>query len=231
MLYNGMDAPSLRVLLVAGPQLEPLLLSQDVIPSRVSAWVRARTDAGTPMPARRSGAGCGSPYWTRKGMTPAQVLPATSSAGSVGQAPEIFSDQSWIGMASTMVAASSRRRVARISARRHFIAAGHLASHLARAARTYAGRRRALIAGLRSMGLRITGVDAGLHLVADLPPGADEAEVQRRLAEAGLAVDVLGQFSTAPLHRRALVCGYALLPETQAAAAAAAIAESLAAIL
>ncbi|HJY73048.1 MAG TPA: hypothetical protein VJ347_14820, partial [Streptosporangiaceae bacterium] len=106
----------------------------------------------------------------------------------------------------------------------HFIAAGHLASHLARAARTYAGRRRSLLAGLRSVGLRISGVDAGLHLVADLPPGADEADVQRRLAEAGLAVDVLGQFSTAPLDRRALVCGYALLPETQAAAAAAVIA-------
>ena len=106
----------------------------------------------------------------------------------------------------------------------HFIASGHLASHLARAARTYAARRRALLAGLRRMGLRISGVDAGLHLVADLPPGADEAEVQRCLAEAGLAVDVLGQFSTAPLDRRALVCGYALLPETQAAAAAAAIA-------
>lgn len=105
-----------------------------------------------------------------------------------------------------------------------FIASGHLASHLARAARTYAARRRALIAGLGRMGLRITGVDAGLHLVADLPPGADEGGVQRRLAEAGLAVDVLGQFSTAPLDRRALVCGYALLPETQAAAAAAVIA-------
>ena len=106
----------------------------------------------------------------------------------------------------------------------HFIASGHLASHLARAARTYAARRRALIAGLRGTGLRITGVDAGLHLVADLPAGTDEVQVQRRLAEAGLAVDVLGQFSTAPLERRALVCGYALLPETQAAAAAAAIA-------
>jgi hypothetical protein len=38
-------------------------------------------------------------------------------------------------------------------------------------------------------------------------------------------VDVLGQFATAPLDRQALVCGYALLPETQAAAA---IAESVA---
>jgi hypothetical protein len=39
---------------------------------------------------------------------------------------------------------------------------------------------------------------------------------------------VLGQFSTAPLDRRALVCGYALLPETQAAAAAAAMAGAVA---
>jgi hypothetical protein len=74
--------------------------------------------------------------------------------------------------------------------------------------------------------LRISGVDAGLHLVADLPPGTDEAELQRRLDRAGLAVDVLSQHSTAPLARQALVCGYASLPETQAAAAAAVIARS-----
>jgi GntR family transcriptional regulator / MocR family aminotransferase len=111
----------------------------------------------------------------------------------------------------------------------HFIASGHLASHIARAARTYAARRRALISGLRDRvpSLRVSGVDAGLHLVADLPPGADEAGVQRRLDAAGLAVDVLGQFTTAPLARQALVCGYALLPETQAAAAAVAIADAL----
>jgi len=114
----------------------------------------------------------------------------------------------------------------------HFIASGHLASHLARAARTYAARRRALIAGLLgcAAGLRISGVDAGLHLVADLLPGGPgEASVQRDLAASGLAVDVLGQFSTAPLTRQALVCGYAQLPETQAAGAAAAIGRSVAA--
>jgi GntR family transcriptional regulator / MocR family aminotransferase len=109
----------------------------------------------------------------------------------------------------------------------HFIGSGHLAAHLARAARTYAARRRALIFGLRSLGLQISGVDAGLHLVADLPPGVDEGAVQARLLRAGLAVDVLGQFSTAPLDRRALVCGYALLPETQAAAAADVIGSAL----
>jgi GntR family transcriptional regulator / MocR family aminotransferase len=108
----------------------------------------------------------------------------------------------------------------------HFITSGHLVTHLARTARTYAARRRALIAGLRDRApeLRITGVDAGLHLVAGLPPGTDETALQRRLDDAGLAVDVLGQYATAPLGRRALVCGYALLLETQAAAAAAIIA-------
>jgi len=111
----------------------------------------------------------------------------------------------------------------------HFITSGHLVTHLARAARTYAARRRALIAGLcdRASALRITGVDAGLHLVADLPPGTDETGLQRRLGRAGLAVDVLGQYATAPLARRALVCGYALLPETQGAAAAAVIASQV----
>jgi GntR family transcriptional regulator / MocR family aminotransferase len=112
----------------------------------------------------------------------------------------------------------------------HFITSGHLVTHLARTARTYAARRRALIAGLRDRApdLRITGVDAGLHLVAGLPPGTDETVLQRRLGDAGLAVDVLGQYATAPLARRALVCGYALLPETQAAAAAAVIAAQVA---
>ena len=113
-----------------------------------------------------------------------------------------------------------------------FITSGNLASHLARTARTYAARRRALIAGLRERApeLRISGVDAGLHLVADLPPGTDEASLQERLARAGLAVDVLGQYATAPLGRQALVCGYALLPETAAAMAAAVIAGALAGV-
>jgi GntR family transcriptional regulator/MocR family aminotransferase len=108
----------------------------------------------------------------------------------------------------------------------HFIAAGHLSRHLARAARTYAARRHALIAALRDAApeLRISGVDAGLHLVADLPRDTDEPGLRQRLHDAGLAVAVLGEYATTPLDRRALVCGYALLPETQAAAAAATIA-------
>jgi GntR family transcriptional regulator/MocR family aminotransferase len=108
----------------------------------------------------------------------------------------------------------------------HFIASGHLSRHLARAARTYAARRHALIAALRDAapGLRISGVDAGLHLIANLPRGTDESALRQRLDAAGLAVAVLGEYTTTPLARRALICGYALLPETQAGAAAATIA-------
>ncbi len=108
----------------------------------------------------------------------------------------------------------------------HFIVSGQLTRHLARAARTYAARRRALIAALRDTApaLRISGVDAGLHLVAGLPDGIDETGLQQRLAHAGLAVDVLGEYSTVPLTRKALVCGYALLPETRSRPAAAVIA-------
>jgi GntR family transcriptional regulator/MocR family aminotransferase len=108
----------------------------------------------------------------------------------------------------------------------HYITSGHLTRHLARAARTYAARRRALITGLRAAApaLPITGVDAGLHLVAGLPPGTDETELQQRLHNAGLAVDVLHQYTITASAHQALVCGYALLPETQAQAAAAIIA-------
>jgi GntR family transcriptional regulator/MocR family aminotransferase len=108
----------------------------------------------------------------------------------------------------------------------HFIISGHLTGHLARAARTYAARRRALIAALRNAApaLQVTGVDAGLHLVANLPPGSSETAAQQRLHNAGLAIDVLSQYSTTGLTQQALVCSYALLPETQAPAAAAVIA-------
>jgi GntR family transcriptional regulator / MocR family aminotransferase len=110
----------------------------------------------------------------------------------------------------------------------HFIGAGYLSRHLARAARTYAARRHSLMAGLHDAGLPVSGVDAGLHLIAWLPPGADEAGLRERLAAAGLAVDTLGEFALHPVYPdKALVCGYALLPESQAAAAAAVIAANV----
>ncbi|HXL95756.1 MAG TPA: PLP-dependent aminotransferase family protein [Streptosporangiaceae bacterium] len=112
----------------------------------------------------------------------------------------------------------------------HFISSGSLTRHLARAARTYAARRHALITALAAAApaLAVSGVDAGLHLVAGLPAGTGERALRDRLAQAGLAVNVLSDYTTVSNTREALVCGYALLPETQAAAAAAVIAAQLA---
>ncbi len=111
----------------------------------------------------------------------------------------------------------------------HFITRGHLTSHLARAARTYAARRRSFIAALRDAApaLQVTGIEAGLHLVAKLPPGLSETAAQRRLHNAGVAVDILGSYGTTALTQQALVCSYALLPESQARAATAVIASHI----
>jgi hypothetical protein len=71
------------------------------------------------MPARRSGAGSGSPCGrASKGMTPAQTSLCRSSGASSGQLVPIFSDHDSIGMLRTMVAASSRWWFGRISATR-----------------------------------------------------------------------------------------------------------------
>jgi hypothetical protein len=69
----------------------------------------ARTEAGTGMPARKSGAGSGSPTRARKGTTPTQAAPATSSAGSVGQSPEVFIDQSRIAAYNLVMDVASGR--------------------------------------------------------------------------------------------------------------------------
>jgi GntR family transcriptional regulator/MocR family aminotransferase len=110
-----------------------------------------------------------------------------------------------------------------------FTTSGNLTRHLARAAREYAARRHALIAALRDAApdLPVTGVDAGLHLVAGLPPGTDEVAVQRQLRDAGIAVDILSQFTVNPSTARALVCGYSLLPQSQARHVAAQIAAAV----
>jgi GntR family transcriptional regulator / MocR family aminotransferase len=78
-------------------------------------------------------------------------------------------------------------------------------------------------------GDRNAGAQVGCGQRVAEPAGVegDDARPGAAREVVGLAVDVLGQFATEPLARQALVCGYALLPETQAGAAAAAIARSL----
>jgi len=75
----------------------------------------------------------------------------------------------------------------------------------------YRRRRDRLIAALRrsAPAVRLTGIAAGLHALAELPGHQNEADVTDRAARHGVAVDGLRLY-TAPGHERgpALVIGY-----------------------
>ena len=113
-----------------------------------------------------------------------------------------------------------------------FIESGALTRHLARAARTYSARRSALVNALRRRcaGVRLEGVEAGLHLVVRLPDGADDFTVAATLRDRGVTVSPLSGFfsdSSDVAAAHGLVCGYSRLPETQADVVAAIIADEI----
>ena len=76
---------------------------------------------------------------------------------------------------------------------------------------SYRRRRDRLVAALsrHAPAVRLTGIAAGLHAVADLPPDCDEAEVVVRAATHGVLVDGLGHYAAAEHNARpAIVIGY-----------------------
>lgn len=92
---------------------------------------------------------------------------------------------------------------------------GQLSRHIARARRTFADRRRALLQSLNGIGAvhELRGIAAGLHVVADLDHRIDAARVVTEAAERGIAVQSLDDFRTC--HNReepALVFGYSRHP-------------------
>lgn len=109
-----------------------------------------------------------------------------------------------------------------------FVASGALGAHQARATRTYAARRAALVAGLTRHlpELTVQGVDAGLHVVLRLPDAVDDLAAATDLLRRGLAASPLSAYCVEVSLSGLVVC-YAGLPETQADAAAATLAEVL----
>ena len=76
---------------------------------------------------------------------------------------------------------------------------------------SYRRRRDRLAAALgrHAPGVRLTGIAAGLHAVADLPPGCGEAAVVASAASHGVLVDGLGDYAAAEDDARsAIVIGY-----------------------
>ncbi|MEI2777140.1 MAG: PLP-dependent aminotransferase family protein [Tetrasphaera sp.] len=110
------------------------------------------------------------------------------------------------------------------------LTSGALVAHHARASRTYAARRAAVVAAFRRrLPLApLAGIDAGLHLVVRLPDDSDDHALAATLADAGVLLRPLSSFC---VERRlsGLVLGYARLPETRAEQVVAMIAQVIAA--
>ncbi len=92
---------------------------------------------------------------------------------------------------------------------------GEFDRHLRRMRPIYRRRRDALLAALarRLPELRATGVSAGLHLVAWLPPHLDEATVIEAAARAGVGVDGVTPYRISRPGPGGLLFGYATVNE------------------
>lgn len=96
-----------------------------------------------------------------------------------------------------------------------FLAGGEFDRHLRRMRPLYRRRRDALLAALgrHLPRLRPTGIAAGQHLVAWLPPHLSEAAVEAAALARGVAVTGVGRYRLAPGGEPGLLFGYASLSE------------------
>ncbi|QNG18423.1 PLP-dependent aminotransferase family protein [Rhodococcus triatomae] len=111
-----------------------------------------------------------------------------------------------------------------------FVTTDALTRHLARAARTYSARRTAFVDALEQVlppGVGVSGIEAGLHVLLDLPAGTDDRALADDLARHGVAVPALSAYDLDRTGTPGLVCGYARLPETSAGDAAGRIAHAV----
>ena len=96
-----------------------------------------------------------------------------------------------------------------------FIREGHFARHIRRMRALYAERQAILLdAAHQTFGdrLSIPSAEAGMHLVAWLPDGADAATIAIRAEALGVVVQPLSAYTTTPLARQGLLLGYAAFP-------------------
>lgn len=162
----------------------------------------------SPLPALRSMPGSAQVIYIG---TASKILAPSLRLSWVVAPPELYSplreELTESGQAVNLVAA---RALAEL------ITSGELSRHLARAARSYATRRAALVAALarRLPDLPLTGVDAGLHLVALLRAGTDDAAVAAAAGRRGVGVEALSDYGTEA--GPGLVLGYGTLPPVEA---------------
>lgn len=100
-----------------------------------------------------------------------------------------------------------------------FLEGGYFERHLNRMRTVYKGKRDAMVKELRELGGfgKISGGEAGLHLLTEPPEGMTEEEAAARAARAGIRVYPLGDYYTGRAKRKfqGILLGYAALPEKQ----------------
>jgi len=92
-----------------------------------------------------------------------------------------------------------------------FIREGHFARHIRRMRVLYAERRAALVASIRRhlpQQLEVIGAEAGMQLVALLPPGVDDIALSQRAAQVGVSARPLSPCYAKPPARGGLIMGY-----------------------
>lgn len=110
------------------------------------------------------------------------------------------------------------------------ISSGAFDRHVRAARQRYRAKRATLLNALAAAlpAARVRGIAAGLHVVLELPPGAEEAVVTARAARQGVHVQGLGTFTRAHPQPPSLVLGYGLPSERQLRQAVEVIAASIA---
>jgi GntR family transcriptional regulator / MocR family aminotransferase len=110
-----------------------------------------------------------------------------------------------------------------------FLERGELDRHLRRMRLRYRRRRDVLIDALgdKLPQIEVRGIAAGLHILAVLPPGSDEARVLAEALARRISLYGLAEHAVRPRPEAALLLGYAVAPEPAIRAAVAKLAEAV----
>ncbi|WP_153101941.1 PLP-dependent aminotransferase family protein [Paraburkholderia hayleyella] len=112
-----------------------------------------------------------------------------------------------------------------------FIAEGHFTSHIRKMRALYGQRRGALLEAVAQRygtTLPVLGGDAGLHLVLQLPPGADDRAAAAAALERNIVVRALsGYYAEAARAQPGLLLGYACVPDEEIVPAFATLSQAL----
>jgi GntR family transcriptional regulator/MocR family aminotransferase len=160
-----------------------------------------------------------TPVGALQGLAPEQVVYAGSASKTLAPGLRlgwfVLPSRLHGPMAAAKIAADRGSPALEQLALADFISCGEFDRHLRRMRPVYRKRRDALLAALaqRLPALTPTGISAGLHLVALLPPEWDEASIVDAAYRGGVSIDGLGPYRIAHPGQGGLIFGFATVNE------------------